>query len=78
MDPSDVKEPPLADWQQRVVDEKDQLSVRIDALSDFMDMDKFESLPFEEQNDLRLQREIMNEYYDILRRRIFRFNRFNR
>ena len=64
----------LEPHQQRVVDEKNELQKKHDALSDFiLENPIFTKLPEEEQRDLEKQFSIMGQYIDVLNRRISRF-----
>ena len=63
----------MNDWQLRVIDEREQLELRMDKLSVFAETDAFGALPPVEQLDLMLQLEHMVGYAKALRRRIARF-----
>jgi hypothetical protein len=65
----------LQPHQQRVVLEKQQLDLKIEALSSFIKLDNrlFSDLPIEECNRLTQQYEIMQQYSDILGQRIAAF-----
>ena len=64
----------LQPHQQRVVDEKNELQKKHDALSDFiLENPIFLKLPEDEQRDLEKQFSIMGQYLDVLNRRISRF-----
>lgn len=56
--------------QQRVVDEKTELDVKLKKLSDFLETDKFKSLDEKERYLLKRQHEYMSNYSDILEERI--------
>ena len=60
--------------QQRVVDEKTELDIKLDALNNFIDTNKmFSSLSREEQDRLYRQAYAMRGYSDILAERIGAF-----
>lgn len=60
--------------QQRVVDELNELQVKIDALSNFIDAnDSFKNLDWDEKVRMVLQRNAMKSYADILQQRISAF-----
>lgn len=60
--------------QQRVVDEKSELDIKIKALSDFIQSSHiYANLPQEEQSRLLEQYGIMCNYSDVLGRRIEAF-----
>lgn len=62
----------MEDWQQRVVEERDQLGEKIDKLKAFLDNNnKIDEFDFE---ILDLQLSIMQSYAAILNSRISRFN----
>jgi len=61
--------------QQRVVDEKNELQSKINALSGFIDRnDLFKSLPWDEKVRMLMQLRAMKEYADILKQRIEAFS----
>jgi hypothetical protein len=60
-------------WQQRVIDEKAELDIKINALANFLDVSTRPCLPEEDLEDLVLQYGTMQEYSKILERRISRF-----
>lgn len=61
----------LEPHQQRVVQEREDLHVKVKALNDFVAYsNKFLGLPHEEQELLREQNEVMWEYWEILGKRI--------
>jgi hypothetical protein len=64
----------MNDFQLRVIKEKDELDVKINALCSFMVKDIFESLKLEEQFRLKKQFEIMKLYSAILGERIAHFS----
>ncbi len=63
----------MAPHQQRVVDEKAALDVKIEALGRFLGCSVYRELPAEEQDDLSDQRVLMLKYSAVLGRRIARF-----
>lgn len=64
----------LEPHQQRVIDEKAELDIKIAALTKFTDhSDVFKGLPSEERLDLQDQLASMNFYSNALSRRIKRF-----
>ena len=64
-------------FQQRVVDESWELVEKILKLSNFIDTETFLTLPEDEQLRLKKQLEIMKQYSNILRERIYHFT-FNK
>ena len=60
--------------QQRVIDERNELVVKLNALDSFIPSEIFASLSTEDQHLLTQQRTVMNEYRRILDLRINRFN----
>ena len=60
-------------YQQRVLEEKDQLDARIRALADWLLHDQFKSLPKLSQDQLHLQFLAMKQYQLILAQRIENF-----
>lgn len=61
-------------WQQRVVEEKEQLKERMDKLETFCNGSKpFADLPYNEQAELEEQLNVMSQYYGILCSRVNRF-----
>ncbi len=59
--------------EQRVVDERNELKVKLTKLNDFRKTDTFNNLPGVDQDLLDAQAEVMGEYIDILDERISRF-----
>lgn len=59
--------------QQRVIDEKCELSARLSKLTPFFDTPIFAALPEEEKQRLERQEEAMKAYSDILTERIAAF-----
>jgi hypothetical protein len=68
-----VKEVSPEPWQQRVIDEKAELDIKIKALANFLNVSTRPYLPEEDLEDLVLQYGTMQEYSKILERRISRF-----
>ena len=63
----------LQPWQERVVEEKEQLAERLEKLNAFLVSQACLSLPFEERCLLARQALTMTQYLDILLDRIARF-----
>lgn len=64
----------LQPHQQRVVDEKDELDKKTQALSNFIGLNGvFNTLPADEQERLRVQNDLMWQYSEILGARIAAF-----
>ena len=63
----------LPDWQQRVVDERDQLKERLEKLRAFFKTAQFEKLDEDGQRVMRQQAVFMGEYLSILDYRISKF-----
>lgn len=63
----------MEDYQQRVVDEAQDLAEKIDKLETFRKGHKYADLDREQQILLGRQLAVMNEYHDILARRIALF-----
>lgn len=57
-------------WQQRVVNEKGRLSADLERLIAFMGTDRAKKLSVLDRNLLQAQRIAMQQYEDILKRRI--------
>ena len=57
-------------WQQRLVDEKDELSSRLNRLCDFMCTSIYETLSEDEKERILRQRDAMNRYLEVLVERI--------
>ena len=61
-------------WQQRVIDERNELRVKLDNLIEFIEKsNRFLQLPNEDQFLLAAQRNAMSLYINILTRRINKF-----
>lgn len=65
----------LKDYQLRVIQEGEELKIKMEALGRFMLTEPFDELPIEEQVDLKSQLRVMIEYLNILTRRILRFKK---
>ena len=63
----------MQDFQQRVVDEKNDLHEKIEKLSAFIETETFIKLPFDEQGRLKAQQTAMEKYREILLDRIANF-----
>lgn len=63
----------LQPYQQRVVDECDDLEDKANKLQDFILSAKFSSVPEDEQGRLVLQRNLMDAYVAVLKQRIAAF-----
>ena len=69
-----MKTSELLPHQQRVVTERDELEKKFKDLGTFiLENPIFVSLPDKEQEDLKLQQELMGKYIDVLNSRIARF-----
>ena len=61
-------------WQQRLLDEKEQLEQRLRKLVVFIHTDsEFKKLTEKDQNLLRKQMDIMTDYLEILKERVAAF-----
>jgi len=56
----------------RLYDEHDEITQRVDKLSDFISSPKFESLAAIDRTDLREQLDCMDKYRNVLMRRVSR------
>jgi septum formation inhibitor MinC len=66
----------LLPHQQRVVDEKNELGERAKKLSDFIGNNPlFEKIDPEEQERMKVQNDIMWQYFEILEQRIAAFSK---
>ena len=63
----------MQDWQQRVVDEKAELCERLAKLRQFRQTAEFAAMESDDRSLMEKQAEYMQEYADILGRRIARF-----
>lgn len=61
-------------FQQRVIDEKDELGKKLSALNSFRRTEVFINLPEEEKKRLERQQIAMSTYFDVLFERIGAFN----
>ena len=61
------------DWQQRLIDEYNDLSVKLIKLTRFIESPKFDGVGDGERQDLRRQREAMIQYMVVLGSRSTRF-----
>ena len=66
--PKDIKD--LQPYQQRVVEESNQIDDRTNKLKLFLKTDTFKGLPVAEQKRLYKQLELMQDLGDVLRERI--------
>ena len=62
----------MEDWKERLIEEKDQLTDRINKLQRFVLTDKFDSLPYADKELLMQQLEAMDNYAYILTQRVDR------
>lgn len=69
-----VKEQEMESYQLRVIEEEKELSGKHKKLCSFIEGESFKSLDAVDQFLLRRQCEIMNDYIDVLKSRIERFN----
>lgn len=64
----------MLDWQQRVVDERNELQEKVNRLTNFVyNNSTFSLLPEIERNALKYQRQLMCGYVSVLNGRIDRF-----
>lgn len=63
----------MLDYQLRVVNELDELTVKLEALNSFIESRSFVSLLEQDKLTLELQAKVMAQYADILGTRISRF-----
>lgn len=64
----------LEPWQDRVVEERDQLKERLGKLSAFIHSEKFDALSAYQQLQLTSQEDSMAAYLDILEERVKNFD----
>lgn len=66
----------IPDYQQRVIQERNDLKIKISKLSDFVNRDEDELVGINPSDidDLKEQLHIMRKYYDILNKRIGKFS----
>jgi hypothetical protein len=60
----------MQDWQNRVVEESDELVEKLNKLSNFIDSKEYDALPNREQDLLFKQHRLMREYADVLAERL--------
>jgi hypothetical protein len=60
-------------YQERVVEEREQLGAKIDKLGSFVSSDVFKTVDDAEQKRLRRQLTIMQQYLQVLNERIAEF-----
>jgi hypothetical protein len=60
----------VEEYQNRIIEEKDELDVKLKKLKIFLNSDVFTKLSYDEQIRLRLQKSFMLLYFDILVERI--------
>jgi len=65
----------MKEYQQRVIDEKKDLDIKIERLIDFISGDVFKQLLLPEQRRLKRQKGIMELYSDVLNERITQMKR---
>lgn len=65
------------DWQQRVIDEREELDGRLTKLENFMRSNKWDSVGFVDQSLLEEQRACMTLYRNTLDRRIVGFDHYS-
>lgn len=63
----------MEDFQIRVIDERDQLSEKLDKLDSFIESDRFQDLHWRDRHLLTRQAVCMQSYKEILDERINRF-----
>lgn len=63
----------MKDWQQRVVDESEELEEKLGKLGEFLESDSFYDLDNKNQELLVKQRDFMYSYHAVLRERIALF-----
>lgn len=65
----------IPEWQKRVIAEKEELSKKVTSLGKFvLESEEFDKLTYSEKSILMDQLKVMEEYEDILSRRIVNFN----
>lgn len=66
----------IPEWQKRVIAEKEELSKKVTSLGKFvLESEEFDKLTYSEKSILMDQLIVMEEYEDILNRRLQNFNR---
>lgn len=68
-----MNETNLQPYQQRVIDEKAELDVKIQKLTEFLSSDKSESVEADEKDRMKWQLDIMEDYSEVLGERIANF-----
>lgn len=63
----------MQDWQQRVIDEKNELDARREKLGEFKNTNQFIMLPWHEQERITTQAHLMTAYSAVLGERIANF-----
>ncbi len=63
----------MKEYQQRVIEEKEQLDYKIQKLDEFFLTAIYQALPFEEQDRMRRQIFLMRGYSSVLGERIAAF-----
>jgi hypothetical protein len=63
----------MAEWQKRVLDEREELEGKVDRLMAFMQSDAIKRIPREDMLLLMEQSYAMRKYLHILNQRIARF-----
>ena len=62
----------MNDWRERMIEEHEQLSGRLERLRAFLHTTEYEALSEEAASDLRKQYAYMQGYHQVLTRRISR------
>lgn len=60
-------------WQERVIDERNELETRLYLLNKFMTSSKFQDIPYDDQVRLQKQKDAMTVYAQALADRIVNF-----
>lgn len=63
----------MEQYQLRVIEEKEELDIKIKGLQNFIESDKFDNLPNPEKRDMEKQLTHMRVYTNVLQSRINRF-----
>lgn len=63
----------MQDFQLRVVEERTKLCIMLDRLVEFLKTEKFKALPAEDRTLMCKQRDIMEQYSNVLAERIAKF-----
>jgi hypothetical protein len=64
----------MEEWQQRVVDECEELGNKVQALGKFRDTDTYRDLPLSDRGLLTIQLDVMRAYRNVLNLRISSFD----